>query len=82
MSVYARVENILRTGKGVFTADNDGKRFYFKLSRSPLVSVDAISLCTHKEATRQFLAPLGFPVPRGRMFPAGDYAERHKICHI
>lgn len=74
--------NILRTGKGVFTADDNGQRFYFKLSRSPLVSIDAISLCTHKEATREFLAPLGFPVPRGRMFPPGDYANATKFANL
>lgn len=74
--------NVLRTGKGVFTADKQGQRFYFKLSRSPLVSVDAIALCTHKEATREFLAPLGFPVPRGRMFPPGDYDNATRYANL
>ena len=74
--------DILRTGKGVFSAHKGGKSLYFKLSRSPLVSVDAISLCTHKEATREFLAPLGFPVPRGRMFPAGDYDNATRFANL
>lgn len=74
--------DILRTGKGVFSAHKGGKSLYFKLSRSPLVSVDAISLCTHKEATREFLAPLGFPVPRGRMFPAGDYDNAMRFANL
>lgn len=74
--------NVLRTGKGVFTADKGEQRFYFKLSRSPLVSVDAIALCTHKEATREFLAPLGFPVPRGRMFPSGGYDNATRYANL
>ncbi|MDN3557467.1 acylphosphatase [Halomonas maura] len=74
--------NVLRTGKGVFTADKGDQRFYFKLSRSPLVSVDAIALCTHKEATREFLAPLGFPVPRGRMFPSGDHDNAMRYANL
>lgn len=74
--------NILRTGKGVFTARKGDQSLYFKLSRSPLVSVDAISLCTHKEATREFLAPLGFPVPRGRMFPSGDYDNAMRFANL
>lgn len=73
---------ILRTGKGVFTAHKGANRLYFKLSRSPLVSVDAISLCTHKEATRELLAPLGFPTPRGRMFPPGDYDNATRFANL
>lgn len=74
--------DILRTGKGVFTAHKADKILYFKLSRSPLVSVDAISLCTHKEATRELLAPLGFPTPRGRMFPPGDYDNATRFANL
>jgi D-alanine-D-alanine ligase-like ATP-grasp enzyme/acylphosphatase len=74
--------DILRTGKGVFSAHRGEQSLYFKLSRSPLVSVDAISLCTHKEATREFLAPLGFPVPRGRMFPAGDHDNAMRFAKL
>jgi D-alanine-D-alanine ligase-like ATP-grasp enzyme/acylphosphatase len=74
--------NIMRTGKGVFTATRDGQSFHFKLSRSPLVTVDAIALCTHKEATREFLAPLGFPVPVGRMFPCGDYENATRYANL
>lgn len=74
--------DILRSGRGVFTASRQDKTFFFKLSRSPLVTVDAIALCTHKEATREFLAPLGFPVPRGRMFPPGDYANATRYANL
>lgn len=74
--------DILRTGKGVFTARKGDQTLYFKLSRSPLVSVDAISLCTHKEATREFLAPLGFPTPLGRMFPPGDYDNATRFANL
>jgi D-alanine-D-alanine ligase-like ATP-grasp enzyme/acylphosphatase len=74
--------NILRTGKGVFSADRKSIKFYFKLSRSPLVSVDAIALCTHKEATRAFLAPLGFPVPRGRIFATGNYENATRYANL
>jgi D-alanine-D-alanine ligase-like ATP-grasp enzyme/acylphosphatase len=72
-----------RLSRSAFVAeDAAGRQIPFKLSRSPVCSGVALALASHKDATRIYLADRGLPVPKGRMFRAGDletaraYAER------
>lgn len=63
----------VRYSKGAFIAsDGEHEPLVFKWSRSPLSSAVALSICTHKEATRMRLGEAGIPVPRGRTFRNGD----------
>lgn len=63
----------VRYSKGAFIAsDGEHEPLVFKWSRSPLSSAVALSICTHKEATRMRLGQAGIPVPRGRTFRNGD----------
>ena len=75
--------NSARFPNGAFiTEDADGNQMNFKWGRSPIASGVSLSICTYKEATRRLLERVDVPVPRGRVFAAGefekalDYADR------
>ncbi|GAA1410555.1 hypothetical protein AUR04nite_12550 [Glutamicibacter uratoxydans] len=73
----------VRYSKGAFIAsDSDDKSLVFKWSRSPLTSAVALSMCTHKEATRLRLSEFGVPVPQGRTFRNGDLATAKKYADV
>ncbi|QSB04811.1 acylphosphatase [Natronoglycomyces albus] len=75
--------NSARFPNGTFIAsDENGNQLNFKWGRSPIASGVSLSICTYKEATRRLLERVDVPVPRGRVFAAGefekalDYADR------
>lgn len=76
----ARGLSTTRYSKSAFAASDDlHPRATFKWSRSPISSAVAISVCTHKEATRLMLEEAGVPTPRGRTFRNGDFDSARKF---
>ncbi|MDS2174058.1 acylphosphatase [Nesterenkonia sp. CL21] len=70
----ARGLSTTRYSKSAFVAfDGTNPPVSFKWSRSPISSAVAISVCTHKEATRLMLEDAGVPTPQGRTFRNGDF---------
>lgn len=70
----ARGLSTTRYSKSAFVAfDGVNPPVNFKWSRSPISSAVAISVCTHKEATRLMLEDAGVPTPQGRTFRNGDF---------
>ncbi|OSM42635.1 acylphosphatase [Nesterenkonia sp. PF2B19] len=70
----ARGLSTTRYSKSAFVAfDGTNPPVNFKWSRSPISSAVAISVCTHKEATRLMLEDAGVPTPQGRTFRNGDF---------
>lgn len=70
----ARGLSTTRYSKSAFVAfDGSNPPVNFKWSRSPISSAVAISVCTHKEATRLMLEDAGVPTPQGRTFRNGDF---------
>lgn len=70
----ARGLSTTRYSKSAFVAfDGVNPAVNFKWSRSPVSSAVAISICTHKEATRLVLEDAGVPTPQGRTFRNGDF---------
>lgn len=80
----ARGLSTTRYSKSAFVAYDDANpAVYFKWSRSSVSSAVAISVCTHKEATRMVLEDAGVPTPQGRTFRTGDYdSARAFVDHI
>ena len=73
----------VRYSKGAFTAsDRKNEPVLFKWSRTPLSSAVALSVCTHKEATRMLLSRAGVPTPRGRTFANGDWATGKEFADL
>ena len=73
----------VRFSKGAFTAsDRTHEPMVFKWSRSPISSAAALSICTHKEATRMRLGAAGVPVPRGRTFANGDFETAKEFANL
>lgn len=80
----ARGLSTTRYSKSAFVAYDDANpAVNFKWSRSSVSSAVAISICTHKEATRMVLEDAGVPTPQGRTFRAGDFdSARAFVDHI
>lgn len=72
----ARGLSTTRYSKSAFVV-SDGVRpnVGFKWSRSSVSSAVAMSVCTHKEATRLALEEAGAPTPQGRTFRNGDFTN-------
>ncbi|MGO1183568.1 MAG: acylphosphatase [Micrococcaceae bacterium] len=79
----ARGLSITRYSKSAFAA-SDGVHppVTFKWSRSPVSSAVAISVCTHKEATRLMLEQAGVPTPQGRTFRNGDFDSARRFVDL
>lgn len=79
----ARGLSTTRYSKSAFAA-SDGVQppVTFKWSRSPVSSAVAISVCTHKEATRLMLEQAGVPTPRGRTFRNGDFDSARRFVDL
>lgn len=70
----ARGLSTTRYSKSAFAAfDGENPAANFKWSRNPVSSAVAMSICTHKEATRLVLEDAGVPTPQGRTFRNGDF---------
>ena len=79
----ARGLSTTRYSKSAFVAsDGVHPSVSFKWSRSPVSSAAAISVCTHKEATRLMLEEAGVPTPRGRTFRNGDFDSARAFVEL
>lgn len=79
----ARGLSTTRYSKSAFVV-TDGVRpnVGFKWSRSSISSAVAISVCTHKEATRLSLQEAGVPTPQGRTFRNGDFENARAFVEL
>ncbi|MFD5822081.1 acylphosphatase [Nesterenkonia xinjiangensis] len=79
----ARGLSTTRYSKSAFVAfDGDHPPVNFKWSRSPISSAVALSVCTHKEATRLMLEDAGVPTPQGRTFRNGDFDSARAFVEV
>jgi D-alanine-D-alanine ligase-like ATP-grasp enzyme/L-alanine-DL-glutamate epimerase-like enolase superfamily enzyme/acylphosphatase len=79
----ARGLSTTRYSKSAFAASDGVKPpVTFKWSRSPISSAVAISVCTHKEATRLMLEEAKAPTPRGRTFRNSDYESARQFVDL
>lgn len=79
----ARGLSTTRYSKSAFVAsDGVNPSVSFKWSRSPISSAAAISVCTHKEATRLMLEEAGVPTPKGRTFRNGDFDSARAFVEL
>lgn len=79
----ARGLSTTRYSKSAFAAFDDiHSPVTFKWSRSPVSSAAAISVCTHKEATRLMLEEANVPTPRGRTFRNGDFDSARQFVDL
>jgi D-alanine-D-alanine ligase-like ATP-grasp enzyme/L-alanine-DL-glutamate epimerase-like enolase superfamily enzyme/acylphosphatase len=79
----ARGLSTTRYSKSAFVvSDGVHPKVGFKWSRSSVSSAVAISVCTHKEATRLSLDEVGVPTPPGRTFRNGDFASARAFVDL
>lgn len=79
----ARGLSTTRYSKSAFVvSDGVHPNVGFKWSRSSISSAVAISVCTHKEATRLSLEEAGVPTPQGRTFRSGDFDSARAFVEL
>lgn len=79
----ARGLSTTRYSKSAFVvSDGVHPNVGFKWSRSSVSSAVAISVCTHKEATRLSLEEAGVPTPKGRTFRSGDFDSARAFVEL
>lgn len=79
----ARGLSTTRYSKSAFVvSDGVHPNVGFKWSRSSVSSAVAISVCTHKEATRLSLEEAGVPTPQGRTCRSGDFESARAFVEV